>query len=1610
MVKLYKMNYKQSGCSAAFARPTGQTKLRPHSTHGRGRVKTRKKESNFRKKLLRNLRFFRMSKESEELFNDIHNLYPDLMEHDLDEPPPDDRAMEVADEITQDVPDEMPVDNDQASNVTHVTSKENADKAKPGRNVVENDNVSKVSEKDDIPMKETEDDTVDNMDSDKPGRNVVDNDNVSKVSEKDDPLKNFSFTGEKSNDASNVDKNSKEMMDHEEGPYVETPTETNKMDTRESQIDEQVKQMTKDTPNRMIKSKGEPSKKITPIKMKRMGETTNMVIVKPRRSIFDGLQKEMNELAKNKEGQKNNNTAKVNEIKKKVENDLTSNNKEAVLKKNDPKLVDYPVASSDNSESEISDSSDDDIEHHVEFTTDKKGEYIVKFHDEPTENTKVITKRLLKAGRSSIRKGDKLESWKHINTTKLEKTISRRNRYQKRLKRRDKDAQRERKECWKDIKQRYELLEHGKGVKIDKSDILKAKMVIVAAEEKEKQEKNKKGVDNNTTSENQTEAMEEDHEQETEVPDEEIDELLKSSPRNVTEDLKKAIKLEGMKIKITPSKDPEAARKGSHDRTITISDSDSNTEPTEKVSESINDILTRTVKKLIFNPEHDEDDPEKKQREANNVFLKKIGADGEVEQIMTVDKSIIGVATGMIIEAKEKEFRALMNKVEEERMSKNMKDYLLRQFERLVTRREIQSEQGRSAEDIIEDSEAERAGRLEDVKKIMNDQNVFFFPNGTLPEDKTIQGFTELGLKPDEYQKSIEARVTKIIDAIPNQTANWNTYSEILKEMFTRTRDYSWHSDLKKLLLKMGIFYTELAIREWDNQGPNHERVHHNMYMCILYDIVATSSPKRYSGMKQGKMAATREVNKVLMDYLAEVYEKEGLSGMSDELRRIKEDCDEKQSSIKYKKSDEKITSIGRIGDELKEMVLSSVQEYNYRAPKAKFMIPTHKMNLINIRDLSRELCNDFSASKEARFEENDEIWKIFWRCSKYKQICKIQVVDRATWRKSGKKILNEIEGHLASFPLAVVDREYAGGLDQLGVVCKSSQRAFIKVYIFRLGFPESIRHLLLNDNLIVTGDGSSIVNQLGSFPSNFMDLATYTLDIPNVDKNNKTAHRMGVEGRARNCFGLDLSQVKDVASCIRGKNKLGRDRCDNGGLKALGFYHLTTLQYAALDVVIDCLNALLILGLTSLFLIKQHFKLSKYNRLEIIFRYMKKDWLMNKTIRPINPNQDSFHEGLKHWKDKKLAEQKVYIPVIKGMMSPTEAYEEDNAIGKIVVQAQFDNHKTHRGVKELVKLYTGIELGKRNAPRLTGGTAASIGGGATNPGKSYGQKFGGINFNLDSFNELSPEDQAFYTKGYTPLPTVDRSTNEVVEVDKNEHLNKAAKEMLFTIQNEGHLEFERDEAAENDDLPNYNMSYNEAVYVLEQKFRQHEIQEACDNEKRGIIKRIIELESEGKGLKMTVKTKCNIWITNLLPTQYIVNIGNIGLYPVFVYVLDEQPTKVLVRIDPKKTFQIKVDKKDVENGAKMMMWSTLTDGLAVGAEEVFISDYHPDLKNLRKRAHSDTTQDKSTSYISITIDDEDEDVFEATNKWATNEAKKYDGKAETTFKSDSKRHKSCAE
>ena len=228
--------------------------------------------------------------------------------------------------------------------------------------------------------------------------------------------------------------------------------------------------------------------------------------------------------------------------------------------------------------------------------------------------------------------------------------------------------------------------------------------------------------------------------------------------------------------------------------------------------------------------------------------------------------------------------------------------------------------------------------------------------------------------------------------------------------------------------------------------------------------------------------------------------------------------------------------------------------------------------------------------------------------------------------------------------PVAILDREHQGALNQLGVVT----RKCLKCYIFHQSFPESIRHTILNNNLIVMGDGRSFISQLGSVPTHFLHLSTYTLDIPTVDKNNNMTHKMGVEGCALLLFNMKLKNIKDVGATMAGHSQLARDCCENGHFIGEGFTHTTSYPYASLDIFVDGLNFLFVLGLRSTFLLKQHWKLSKENRMEILFSSLKKGYLIGMMIKPINLRQEVFHEGVKHFRDNGQVKLRVYVPPVK--------------------------------------------------------------------------------------------------------------------------------------------------------------------------------------------------------------------------------------------------------------------------------------------------------------------------------------------------------------------------
>ena len=108
----------------------------------------------------------------------------------------------------------------------------------------------------------------------------------------------------------------------------------------------------------------------------------------------------------------------------------------------------------------------------------------------------------------------------------------------------------------------------------------------------------------------------------------------------------------------------------------------------------------------------------------------------------------------------------------------------------------------------------------------------------------------------------------------------------------------------------------------------------------------------------------------------------------------------------------------------------------------------------------------------------------------------------------------------------------------------------------------------------------------------------------------------------------------------------------------------------------------------------------------------------------------------------------------------------------------------------------------------------------------------------------------------------------------------------------------------------------------------------------------------------------------------------------------------------PGRIKQVKVNKRFVEAGGKMMVLSNITEGFAVGAHVVTLADHHPVLKNTRKRARSENASTSTMNIVNIVSDKEDDDVFE-TPWWTEELANKNDGAKPCTMQPGTKRHKS---
>lgn len=125
-------------------------------------------------------------------------------------------------------------------------------------------------------------------------------------------------------------------------------------------------------------------------------------------------------------------------------------------------------------------------------------------------------------------------------------------------------------------------------------------------------------------------------------------------------------------------------------------------------------------------------------------------------------------------------------------------------------------------------------------------------------------------------------------------------------------------------------------------------------------------------------MAVVRQVNSELMDMLEQEYEERGFNGVNTMLQKIKDHNQERIEAITYSNYDDKMTKLNKLGYALGTEVLQFIEEYNTKCPKKAFTIPLHDTEKLNIIDLTNEASSDVSESKEKKYQEANEIWRIF--------------------------------------------------------------------------------------------------------------------------------------------------------------------------------------------------------------------------------------------------------------------------------------------------------------------------------------------------------------------------------------------------------------------------------------------------------------------------------------------------------------------------------------------------------------------------------------------------------------------------------------------------------
>ena len=211
--------------------------------------------------------------------------------------------------------------------------------------------------------------------------------------------------------------------------------------------------------------------------------------------------------------------------------------------------------------------------------------------------------------------------------------------------------------------------------------------------------------------------------------------------------------------------------------------------------------------------------------------------------------------------------------------------------------------------------------------------------------------------------------------------------------------------------------------------------------------------------------------------------------------------------------------------------------------------------------------------------------------------------------------------------------------------------------------------------------------------------------------------------------------------------------------------------------------------------------------------------------------------------------------------------------------------------------------------------------------------------------------------------------------------------------------------------MPRLKLKFDDLAYYLENRFKHNQMMAGLPSDMQKVLKRIEKMESEGRGLRYNLKGEYEIIVKNLSTSCYTVQLTNNGKLPLWAMVQETGRTPLMGRAFPKKTTQLSVSKPFVEEEGKMMIWTHVSEGYALGAHEVTLADYSPSLVS-RKRARSAEHDNRSESVVDVIYldTDSDDDVF--TNQpWWEKQAEAGDREGATSnFKPGTKKHKSTTD